>query len=192
MIVIYKIRSFGAVLAYYTRKGDDGTSGLLGEGRKSKSDPVFQAVGDVDELNSAIGIALYYTRDKIVRSRLKEIQNELFTVGASLSSLNSGKVAKAQLDEGSVLALEASIDEMGRRMPALKKFVIPGGCEASVHLHLARAIARRAERSIVAASAKYKVDPKIKGYMNRLSSYLFVAALYLNRTERVKESHPTY
>ncbi len=178
-------------MAYYTRKGDDGTSGMLGEGRPSKSDPVFHAVGDVDELNSAIGVALYYTHDHMVRARLKEIQNELFIIGANLSSPKT-KIRQAKLDSKSLEMLENSIDDMGRRIPPLKKFVIPGGCEAAVHLHLARSVARRAERDVVAASKKRKVDPVLLSYMNRLSSYLFVAAIYLNYTEGVKESHPTY
>ena len=179
-------------MPYYTGKGDNGYSGLLGKGRFAKSDTIFSAIGEVDELNSAIGVALYYTHDKMLRPRLKEIQNELFVIGANLASLQSGKIAKAKFSDAQTLRLEADIDEMGRRMPELKKFVMPGGCEAAVHLHLARSIARRTERSVVAASNKHKVDEKVKGYLNRLSSYLFVAALYLNYTEGVKESHPTY
>ncbi|MDE1855235.1 MAG: cob(I)yrinic acid a,c-diamide adenosyltransferase [Candidatus Micrarchaeota archaeon] len=179
-------------MPYYTRRGDDGTSGLLGECRSLKSDLIFHAIGEVDELNSAIGIALYYTHDKMLRPRLREIQNELFVIGANLASLQSGKIAKAKFNDASTLKLESDIEEMGRRMPQLKKFVIPGGCEAAVHMHLARAIARRAERSVVAASAKHKVDPRVEGYLNRLSSYLFVAALYLNYIEGIRESHPTY
>ena len=178
-------------MAYYTRKGDDGTSGLLGEGRPFKSNPIFQAVGDVDELNSSIGVALYYTHDDIVRTRLKKIQNELFIIGANLSSPKT-KIKQAELGAKPVAELEGAIEDMGRRIPQLKKFVIPGGCEASAHLHLARSIARRAERSVVALSKKRGIDKGLMGYINRLSSYLFVAAMYLNYIEGVKESHPTY
>lgn len=179
-------------MPYYTRRGDEGYSGVLGKGRFAKNDPIFAAIGEVDELNSAIGIALYYTHDDMVRSQLKEIQNELFIVGASIASLQNLKVAKAKLSDGAVDRLEEAIDDMDRRIPELKKFVIPGGCEAAVHLHLARAVARRAERSVIAASEKHKIDANLKGYMNRLSSYLFVAAIYLNYTEGIKETHPTY
>ena len=178
-------------MPYYTRRGDDGTSGLLGEGRPAKSDPVFNAIGEIDELNSAIGIALYYTHDDIVRKHLKVVQNELFIIGANLASPKV-KIVHASLDAASVVRLEGAIDEMGGRLPALKKFVIPGGCEAAVHLHLARSVARRAERSIVALSKRRRVDKALVSYMNRLSSYLFVAALYLNYTEGIKEVHPTY
>jgi cob(I)alamin adenosyltransferase len=179
-------------LPYYTRKGDEGFSGLIGEGRFAKSDLIFDAIGEVDELNSAIGVALHYTHDDMVRSQLKEIQNELFIVGASVASLQNSKVAKSKLSDGAVTRLEEAIDDMDRRVPEAKKFVIPGGCEAAVHLHLARAIARRAERRVVAASEKHKIGANLKSYMNRLSSYLFVAALYLNYTEGIKETHPTY
>ena len=178
-------------MPYYTRRGDDGTSGLLGEGRPAKSDPVFNAIGEIDELNSAIGIALYYTHDDIVRKHLKVVQNEIFIIGANLASPKT-KIRQAKLDGKSVEMLESSIDDMGRRIPPLKKFVIPGGCEAAVHLHLARSVARRAERSIVALSKRRRVDKALVSYMNRLSSYLFVAALYLNYTEGIEEVHPTY
>lgn len=179
-------------MSYYTRKGDDGCSGLLGEGRYAKSDPIFTAIGEVDELNSAIGVALYYTHDDMVRAELKAVQNDLFIIGASIASLQNSKMGEAKLSDGAVDRLEQAIDDMDRRIPELKKFVIPGGCEASVHLHLARAIARRAERSVVAASEKHKLSTNLKSYMNRLSSYLFIAAVYLNYTEGIKESHPTY
>lgn len=178
-------------MSYYTRKGDDGTSGLLGEWRPSKNNPVFHAVGDIDELNSAIGVSLYYTHDDRVRSRLRQVQNELFSIGANLASAKK-RIRQAELETGAVRDLEDAIEDMGRRLPTLKKFVIPGGCEASVHLHLARAIARRAERSMVAVSKKRRIDKVVMSYMNRLSSYLFVAALYLDYIEGVKESHPAY
>jgi cob(I)alamin adenosyltransferase len=179
-------------MSYYTRKGDEGFSGLLGECRFPKNDSIFAAIGGVDELNSAIGVALYYTHDDMVRSQLKEIQNDLFIIGAAIASLQKTKLSKAQLSDGAVGRLEKAIDDMARRVPELKKFVIPGGCEAAVHLHLARSIARRAERSVVAASEKHNINANLKSYMNRLSSYLFVAAVYLNYTEGIKESHPTY
>ncbi|MCL5238880.1 MAG: cob(I)yrinic acid a,c-diamide adenosyltransferase [Candidatus Marsarchaeota archaeon] len=179
-------------MRYYTGKGDEGFSGLLGEGRFAKNDPIIVAVGEVDELNSSVGVALYYARDNVVRPQLREIQNELFIIGASIASLQNGKVAKAKLSDGAVSRLEEAIEDMGRRIPELKKFVIPGGCEAAVHLHLARSVARRAERAVVSAAEKHKLEQNIKSYMNRLSSYLFVAALYLNYTEGIKESHPTY
>jgi cob(I)alamin adenosyltransferase len=178
-------------MPYYTRKGDDGYSCLLGKGRFSKDYVIFEAIGEVDELNSAIGIVLYYTRDDLVRSTLRRVQNDLFIIGAGLASYKV-KIPKAKLSVDSLVRLEKDIDDLDGRIPKLKAFVIPGGCEASVHLHLARAMARKLERWVVAKSKKSKVDPNFEPYMNRLSSYLFVAAIYLNYTSGIKESHPTY
>ncbi len=178
-------------MAYYTGKGDKGTTGLLGAGRMAKSDPVFTAIGDVDELNSAIGVALYYTHNDRIRSGLREIQNDLFIIGASLAS-RKVKISKARLSGKAVARLEGSIDEMDGQLPPLKRFVLPGGCEAAAHLHIARSIARRAERSMTGAGRNGRMDTNALAYMNRLSSYLFVAAIYLNYTEGIKESHPAY
>lgn len=178
-------------MAYYTRKGDKGYSCLLGNKRFRKDYVIFEAIGQVDELNSAIGAALYYTRDEMVRTSLRRIQNELFKIGTGLASYKVN-VPKAKLGPVALAKLEEDIDDLDRRVPKLKSFVIPGGCEASAHLHMARAIARNAERQIVAVSAKNKLDPDLEGYMNRLSSYLFVAAIYMNFVAGVKETHPTY
>ena len=179
-------------MPYYTGKGDKGFSDTMGRGRLEKSDSIFAAIGDVDELNSAIGVALYYTHDDLVRSELKMIQNDLFIIGADIASLQDAKTEKTNLGNGAVERLEKVIDDMAKRIPELKKFVLPGGSEAAVHLHLARSVARRAERSVIVASEKHEIGPNLKSYMNRLSSYLFVAAIYLNYTEGIKESHPTY
>lgn len=178
-------------MPYYTGKGDEGYSSLIGKGKFRKDYIIFEAIGEVDELNSAIGIALYYTRDDSVRSTLKRIQNDLFIIGAGLASYKV-KIPKAKLGIDAVVKLERDLEDIERRLPALKAFVIPGGCEASVHLHLSRAIARKLERWVVAKEKKSKLDPNFERYMNRLSSYLFVAALYLNLIAGVKESHPTY
>ena len=155
-------------MAYYTGKGDRGATGLLGAGRMAKSDPVFAAIGGVDELNSAIGVALYYTHDDRVRAMLRSIQNDLFIVGAGLAS-RKANISKAELGGGAVARLEGAIDEMGKQLPPLKKFVLPGGCEAAAHLHAARSIARRAERSVVEAGRKARVGANVLAYMNRLS-----------------------
>jgi cob(I)alamin adenosyltransferase len=178
-------------MPYYTGKGDDGYSCLLGKGRFSKDYVIFEAIGEVDELNSAIGMALYYTRDRMVRATLRRVQNDLFIIGAGLASYKI-KLPKTKLKADAVKTLEKDINNLDGRIPKLKAFVIPGGCESSAHLHLARAIARKLERWVVAKSKKGKVDPNFESYMNRLSSYLFVAAVYMNYISGIKESHPTY
>ena len=179
-------------MPYYTGKGDQGFTDTMGKGRLPKNCILFDAIGDVDELNSAVGLALYYSREGMVRSELKLIQNDLFIIGAHVASSRAAGIEKANLKESAISRLGRATDDLGRRIPQLKKFVLPSGCEAAVHLHVARAIARRAERSVFAASKKNKIDEDVKSYLNRLSSYLFVAAIYSNYTSGVKESHPTY
>jgi cob(I)alamin adenosyltransferase len=178
-------------MPYYTGKGDAGRTGLLGACDFDKKDPIFAAIGDLDELNGAVGAALYYSHDDMVRGELKMIQNDLFVIGANLASAKDSK-RKAGLKDGAVERLESAIADIERRIPAPKKFVLPGGCEGAVHLHIARAITRRAERSAFAVPAKYRVSSEAKEYLNRLSSYLFAAAIYLNHVEEIDESHPTY
>lgn len=180
-------------MPYYTGKGDAGKTGLMGECGLDKKDPMFAAIGAVDELNSEIGVALYYTHDDMVRGELRKVQNDLFIIGASLASPVGAKAAaKTRIGGGAVERLEASIKDIERRIRPPKKFVIPGGCEGAVHLHVARAVARRAEQGAFAVPVKYGVSADVKRYLNRLSSYLFAAAIYLNYVEEMEESHPTY
>lgn len=127
-----------------------------------------------------------------MRDQLMHVQNDLFVLGANLSSTDSRKIAKAQMNGEAVVRLEADIKELGGMMPELRQFVLPGGCKAGAALHLARAVSRRAERSVDGAAKIYKIDSNVIAYLNRLSSYLFAAALYLNHIDGVRESHPTY
>ncbi len=177
---------------YYTGKGDDGTTGVLSSKRVSKSDVLIDAIGNLDELNSAIGVAMIHTDDNSVSAQLRLIQNDLFVIGANLASSNRKKVGGAQIDAGALARLESAIKSISNKNPELRQFVLPGGSEAAASLHLARAVARRAERSVVAAGGSYKVEKGVIAYLNRLSSYLFAAALYMNHVEGIKESHPTY
>lgn len=177
---------------YYTGRGDSGDTGVLASSRLLKDDALIHAIGDVDELNSQLGVALFYTHDELVRRNLRLIQNDLFILGANLASIQEKKIDEAHIKKELLERLEKELDVMGKALPELKQFVLPGGGEASVQLHVARSIARRAERSIVAASKRYSIDRNVLAYMNRLSSFLFVAALYLNFREGIEESHPTY
>ncbi len=177
---------------YYTGNGDNGTTSLIGAEHIPKDNQLFFAIGTLDELNSNIGLALYYIHNEKVRGQLEGIQNDLFSMGAELASMLAKTSNTKTFSEERTSRLEKYIEELGSFLPELKKFVIPGGCEGAVHLHIARAVARRTEREIVAASKSYKVSPAILKYINRLSSYLFVAALYLNKTEGIEERHPSY
>lgn len=178
--------------AYFTGKGDDGTTGILSAKRVSKSDVLMCAIGDIDELNSSIGVAMSYIEDPSVNASLKQIQNVLFVLGANLASANEKKMAEAQIKHEEVVGLEDAIREIDEQTPSLKSFVLPGGDIGASHLHMSRAIARRAERSVIAASKTYDVDKDVIAYLNRLSSYLFAAARFINNSKGVEETNPTY
>ena len=177
---------------YYTGKGDSGNTSIMSGASLPKSDILIDAIGDVDELNSQIGAALFYVRDDELRKQLKLIQNELFSIGALLASAETKEFGKAKIEKKQIERLEREIDLMGGRMPELKKFVLPDGSEEAVHIHLARSVARRAERKVSGASQKYKINENVIAYLNRLSSFLFTAALYLNYKNGIEESNPVY
>jgi cob(I)alamin adenosyltransferase len=137
------------------------------------------AIGDVDEANSALGLALLHVEDETLGRRLRAIQNELFDLGADLATPGEDfaptemalRIVQPQIDR-----LEAEIDAMNEALEPLRSFILPGGSPAAAALHLARAIVRRAERSAVAAGREVKVNPLALVYLNRLSDHLFVAA----------------
>ncbi len=175
---------------FFTGLGDNGYTNLIRSGRIKKDAKIINAIGDVDELNSAIGLAISnITTDRIAK-QLRSIQNTLFVIGSELASINSEIKPKRLVGDNDIKELEKYIEELGSAVK-LEGFVLPGGSISASYLHLARAICRRAERSIIALGSLEKRKSVIS-YMNRLSSYLFVAALYMNRLEGVDESHPTY
>jgi cob(I)alamin adenosyltransferase len=163
----------------YTRTGDGGETGLADGSRIAKEHPLAQAIGDVDEANSAIGVALLDVDDNDARAMLGAIQNELFDLGADLATPAEDftpnemalRVVQEQIDR-----LEREIDRMNEGLPPLRSFILPGGAAGAAHLHLARAIVRRAERSTVSASRHVPLNPLARIYLNRLSDHLFVLA----------------
>jgi len=164
----------------YTRTGDSGTSGLVDGSRASKADPRFAAIGDVDEANSAVGVALLQV--EAARAMLSRIQNELFDLGADLATPEAVEGALRIVPE-QIERLEREIDRMNQDLAALTSFILPGGGGGSAALHLARAVARRAERSIVAAAAAAALNPLALAYINRLSDHLFVMARWMAKKE---------
>ena len=162
----------------YTRTGDSGDTGLVDGSRISKAHPRAQAIGDVDEANSALGIALLHLEGEPARI-VQAIQNELFDLGADLATPGEDfapsemtlRIVQPQIDR-----LEREIDAMNEELEPLRSFILPGGSPAAAYLHLARAIVRRAERAAVAASAETVLNPLALIYLNRLSDHLFVAA----------------
>lgn len=167
----------------YTRTGDDGTTGLVDGSRVAKSDPRMAAIGDVDEANSAIGVArTHLDPDGAFDRMLARIQNDLFDLGADLATPLAGDQSYAlRVTAAQAEWLEGAIDRMNLDLEPLRSFVLPAGEPAAAALHLARAITRRAERSAVAASAGSDIRAEPLIYLNRLSDFLFVASRAVNK-----------
>ena len=169
----------------YTRTGDAGTSALGTGERRSKADLRFEAIGTVDELNAVIGVARLHAGGAPVDATLSRIQNDLFDLGADLATPETGEplpferlaVVQTQVD-----ALEAALDALNADLEPLRSFVLPAGTPLAAHLHQARTVARRAERTMVALAARdgESVSAPALKYVNRLSDYLFVAARHAN------------
>ena len=165
----------------YTKTGDKGTTALGDGSRLPKGALRIQAFGTVDETNSAIGIARLHTQGE-VDAMLARIQNDLFDLGAALCAPEDGRKAEGRLriSGAQVERLEREIDAMNEKLAPLTSFVLPGGTALAAHLHLARAIARRAESAMVELSAKEQINPEALRYANRLSDHLFVMARTAN------------
>ncbi|MFS0737853.1 cob(I)yrinic acid a,c-diamide adenosyltransferase [Sphingomonas sp. 1P06PA] len=167
----------------YTRTGDAGETGLVDGSRLSKAHPRMEAIGDIDEANSAIGVALTHPMAEPVRAMLGRIQNELFDLGADVATPGEdfapSEMTLRVLPE-QVARLEREIDAMNERLEPLRSFILPGGDPAAAALHLARAITRRAERAAVAAHAATPLNPVALEYLNRLSDHLFVLCRLAN------------
>ena len=162
----------------YTRGGDAGETSLGDGSRVSKLDPLVQAFGAVDELNSLVGWARVAAPD----ARLERIQNELFDLGADLCVPFAADDGRLRVTAAQVERLEADIDEANAPLPELRSFVVPGGTEAAARLHVARTVCRRAEREVLSAANKRPVNTQAAIYLNRLSDLLFVLARAANPT----------
>ena len=159
-----------------TRTGDDGTTGLGDGSRVTKTDLRVAAMGDVDELNSGIGLLLTEPLPADAASLLIDIQHDLFDLGGELSI-----PGHAMLTQRQVLALEQALNEYNETLPRLEEFILPGGSRAAALAHVSRTVARRAERSVLALAANGDVSTESRQYLNRLSDLLFVLARRLNR-----------
>ena len=165
----------------YTKTGDKGDTALGDGSRRPKHDPRVAAYGTVDEANSAIGVARLQTGGDL-DAMLGRIQNDLFDVGADLAAPEDGRRGEGRLRvlDSQVERLEREIDAMNEGLKPLDSFVLPGGTPAAAHLHLARAIVRRAERLATELSQHETVSGTVVRYLNRLSDHLFVAARFAN------------
>jgi cob(I)alamin adenosyltransferase len=166
----------------YTRTGDSGSAGLVDGSRVSKASLRMAAIGEVDEANAAIGVAIAAIGEGELRSRLLVIQNDLFDLGADVAT--PGEVDGALRIVGSqVERLEREIDAMNADLEPLTSFILPSGSPAVAALHLARAVVRRAERAAVALNDAEPLNQHLLAYLNRLSDHLFVAARHVAKQE---------
>lgn len=178
----------------YTKTGDNGTTSLVGGRRVKKYDQRVEAYGTVDELNAHIGMLATMMRDKSIDlemafdvreqfencyKQLKTAQNKLFVIQTLLATEDEDTYNKLpQLDDNATDEMEAWIDDIDKRLPKLKSFVIPGGTTISAQAHIARTVCRRAERQIVRLAEEENIEEKIKKYINRTSDYLFVISRF--------------
>lgn len=166
----------------YTRTGDEGTTGLGDGARVKKFVPRVHALGDVDELNTTIGLLLAEDLPATLATRLLEIQHDLFDLGGELSI-----PGMTLLPADAIARLEAHIDEYNETLPPLKEFILPSGSRRVAACHFARAVCRRVERTVVELADVEAVSDTVLQYLNRLSDLLFVLARHLAREQLGKE-----
>ncbi len=172
----------------YTRRGDSGESGILDNKRLKKDDPIFEALGSIDELNSALGLARIHVADHNMQSILTVVQNTLFTLSTILASPRENRFKYASLDFSTAISdLEKEIDRVEEELPPLKKFILPGGGLAGGWLHHARVICRRAERRVATLLPSDDAVNGVLKYLNRLSDLLFVYARLANYLQGIPD-----
>ena len=174
------------IVKIYTKTGDDGTTGLIGNIRVKKSNPRIAAYGAVDELNAALGMILSSKLGKNIHNLLTKIQNDLFVVGADLANPNL-KNKSNRVTSQMVLFLEKEIDRLEEQLPKITFFILPGGDLIASQVHLARAICRRSETYIVKLSEIEKINNESLIYINRLSDLLFVIARTINKRKKISD-----
>ncbi len=180
----------------YTKTGDKGETGLYGGTRISKASARVESYGNIDELNAFIGVAKSNIKDSKVLDQLKKIQFDLFTVGSEAATpadklmLANGKSRLPLIiSDHEIEELEHWIDAFEEELTPLQYFILPGGGASATHLHVARTVCRRAERSLVFLNESEEVRPELIKYLNRLSDYLFVLARYVSKIEEQPEEY---
>jgi cob(I)alamin adenosyltransferase len=178
----YQRGTGGGLAKIYTRRGDDGSTGLFGGPRVRKDHLRVSAYGDVDELNSALGVAREEVPEGDLRALIDVMQSELFTLGAQLATPDPEAAPKEvpRITPQQVERLEREIDRLTEQLPPMKNFILPGGSRAGAALHLCRTVCRRAERKLVELAESAPVPQEVLAYMNRLSDLLFVMARAAN------------
>ena len=175
----------------YTKTGDEGQTGLLGGLKVSKTHISIEAIGTVDELNSLLGLVVTHPISAPLQQSLTDIQNDLFDIGSRLAACLSDTNRVADLSETKIAALERMIDSYDQRLPQLEAFILPSGCSAACHLHLARSVCRRAERRLVEMIESQQDLTRAFAielvYLNRLSDLLFVLSRAVNQDAGITE-----
>lgn len=172
----------------YTKTGDKGSTSLFGGKRVGKDDPRLAVYGAVDELNSQIGVVNSKNPPAGIAKKLMRVQGELFSLGWDLATPIGVKVKVKRVNKSYFGRLEREIDEWEKKLPRLANFILPGGGKVGAGLHLARTIARRAERELVSLSREEKINTHAQVYLNRLSDWFFVLARYANYLEKRPET----
>lgn len=170
----------------YTKTGDDGTTGLQGGRRISKSNPRIAAYGTIDEINSSLGIVLSSKLDNDIKEVLTKIQNDLFVAGSDLSNPDMAS-SKNRITAKMVEYLESKIDQFEEELTPITKFILPGGHPIASQVHFARAVTRRSETMVITLSEKENVNVECKKYLNRLSDLLFVLARVINKRNGITD-----
>jgi len=175
-------------MSIYTKFGDKGRTSLYGGKTVSKGSIRVEAYGNLDELNSFLGVVVVGLKDKTIKTEILKIQNDLFEIGSSIASTATNKHKKLGVYlKKRVKNFEAEIDDLTKKMPELENFILPGGLATGSNFHFARTIARRAERRIVVLAEKEKILSEVLVYLNRLSDLLFTYARFINYEEKQKE-----
>ena len=171
----------------YTKTGDDGSTGLFAGQRVQKDDARIEAYGTVDELNSIIGFAASTIQNEGIAEMLRQVQHDLFKIGAELATPDPSKLTLPMISDESVGVLEKFIDDLDLTLPHLKNFVLPGGSPAAASTHLARTVCRRAERRVISLGKQTAISKRVVVYLNRLSDLLFVVARTLNAQSNIED-----
>jgi len=171
----------------YTRTGDDGKTSTLSGKRVSKDSAIMQVNGTIDELNAVIGVALSYNNHEEIEEILEEIQSDLFVIGTEITLSEKSDTNKIKISQYRIKRLEDLIDSITEKLPKLRNFILPGGSLLASHLHLARTVCRRAERTLVSFIDETDLNTFSLQYLNRLSDLLFVLSRYANKLNKIPE-----
>lgn len=170
----------------YTKTGDEGKTGLLGGSRVQKHSIRIHAIGEVDELNSFVGLAAVSVSADI-HEHLSLIQHRLFDLGSELACEPGGDFQITSVTATEIAELETSIDQMTSNLPPLEKFILPGGSESAARLHICRSVCRRVERTLQALAEREAVRKELLVYTNRLSDWFFTASRYQNAQLNIQD-----